>query len=105
MLDMCTGILVRRVDARGHAIDDPIASSASAGPTGSGVKDSEEINLRVKFREYISKEEGWLDKNLKDAGYDLDSVDSVRLVLGTGQRIEKVWMSPLQVKGLTRPAS
>jgi hypothetical protein len=90
MLDMCTGILAKHADAHGRAVDGPTASSTSVRPIDSGVKDPKEANLRTKFRKYISEEESWLDENLKNARYDLDSEDSVHFVLGTGQRIEEV---------------
>jgi hypothetical protein len=74
MLNMCAEILVRDKD------------QPSKGPVADAPKHN--IDLCIKFRNYIEKEEIQLDMKLKKARYDLDSVDSVRL--GSGQRIEKV---------------
>jgi hypothetical protein len=98
MLDMCTGILVRDMDAQSPVAERSVASPISLAsselepPPNVPVVDApkNEVDLRTKFRNYINKEEEWLNRNLKEARYDLDSVDSVHLVLGSEQRIEKV---------------
>jgi hypothetical protein len=98
MLDVCTGILVRDIDAQSSAVRSqgayptspasPKLAQAPHVPAAGTWKD--DVDLPTKFRKYVAKEESWLDRNLKEARYDLDSVDSVHLVLGSGQRIEKV---------------
>jgi hypothetical protein len=101
MLDMCTGILVRDKDAQSVVVEHSVASPTSLtspklarSPNVSvGGARNESVDLRTKFSEYIAKEEMWLHRNLKEARYDLDSVDSIHLVLGSGHRIEKVRIS------------
>jgi hypothetical protein len=109
MLDMCTGILVRDIDLQTPAVENQVVSPTSlvspelAQPLdvpATGARD-EDVDLRTKFRKYVAKEESWLDRNLKEARYDLDSVDSVHLILGSGPRIEKVRLSLSRVKRLT----
>jgi hypothetical protein len=98
MLDMCTGILVRDIDVQSPAVENQVVSPISpvspdlAKPLdvpATGARDKDD-DLRTKFRKYVAKEESWLDRNLKEARYDLDSVDSVHLILGSDLKIEKV---------------
>jgi hypothetical protein len=98
MYDMCTGILVRDMDAQSHVVAQSVVSPTSQvspqleqppnAPMANAPNNS--VDLRTKFHKYIKKEEEWLKSNLKEARYDLDSVDSVKFVLGSDRRIERV---------------
>jgi hypothetical protein len=95
---MCTGILVKDINVQRPAVGNQVVSPTSlvspelAQPLdvpATGARD-EDVDLRTKFRKYVAKEESWLDRNLKEVRYDLDSVDSVHLILGSDLKIEKV---------------